>query len=119
MAAQKNMVTITLEEYKELLLKEKPTNADTELLRRMIDIFKSHLTYTDSDYASNLVMDNVKVNDVYKAWKDVFQLIRYVDFQLYMTMWNEVMTAERERKAAVELSKQMLAAKELRASQDD
>ena len=41
-------------------------------------------------------------------------MIKYLDFDRYMKMWNKVMTNERERKAQEELIKQMNEAKELR-----
>lgn len=43
--ANKNEVTISLEEYKELLLKDKPNNKDTMLLERIKDLLFEHIQY--------------------------------------------------------------------------
>lgn len=115
----KNMVTITLEEYKELLLKEKPTDKDRELLKRIIDIVEPNLKYSDYRYDSCRVMEDVKIEDVEKVAKDIFTMLKYVDFDKYMEIWNKVMTAERKRKEQEELINQMNKAKEMRGENKD
>ena len=115
----KNMITISLEEYKELLLKEKPTTNETELLRRIIEMISSKLVYSDSSYSNDLVMENVELREPRKVWSELFTLIKYVDFQLYMKIWNGVMTKERERKQQEELVRQMHQAKQIREKNDE
>ena len=115
MAVKSNTVTISLEEYKELLLKDKPLcGNDGEMLERIFNIIEQNLEYTKNNYYSSVVMKNVKVNDSDNILKEIFNMIRYLDFDRYMKIWNKVMTIERERKAQEELIKQMNEAKELR-----
>lgn len=115
MAIKSNTVTIPLEEYKELLLKDKPLKGnDGEILERIFNIIEPKLEYSKNDYYSNIVMKNVKIKDSDDAIKEIFNMIKYLDFDRYMKMWNKVMSNERERKAQEELIKQMNEAKEIR-----
>lgn len=116
MATKSTTVTISLEEYKELLLKDKPLKGnDGEMLERIFAIIESNLAYQDKDYYSNNVMKNVKIKDSDKVLVEIFNMIKYLDFDRYMKMWNKVMSNERERRAQEEKIKQMNEAKELRA----
>ena len=45
--ANKNEVVITLDEYKELLLKDKPNNKDTMLLERIKELLYDHIKYEE------------------------------------------------------------------------
>lgn len=120
MAVKSNTVTISLDEYKELLLKDKPLSGnDGEILERIFNIIEPKLEYTDKDWYSNIVMKNVKIKDSEKVLVEVFNMIKYLDFDRYMKMWNKVMTNERERKAQEEKIKQMNEAKEIRAEQKE
>lgn len=113
MATKSSTVTISLEEYKELLLKDKPLRGnDGEMLERIFNIIEQNLEYTDKNYY--FVMKNVRVKDSDTVLQEIFNMIKYLDFDRYMKMWNKVMTNERERKAQEELIKQMNEAKELR-----
>lgn len=115
MANKSNTVTISLEEYKELLLKDKPLRGnDGEMLERIFNILEQNLEYTAQDYYSDVVMKNVRIKNSDDVLKETFNMIKYLDFDRYMKMWNKVMTNERERKAQEELIKQMNEAKELR-----
>lgn len=115
MANKSNTVTISLEEYKELLLKDKPLRGnDGEMLERIFNIIEQNLEYTDKNYYSNIVMKNVRVKDSDTVLQEIFNMVKYLDFDRYMRIWNKVMTNERERKAQEELIKQMNEAKELR-----
>lgn len=117
MANKSTTVTIPLEEYKELLLKDKPLKGnDGEMLERILTVIESHLEYTKSDYYSNVVMKHVKVNNSDDIIKEIMQMIKYLDFDRYMKVWNKIMSNERERKAQEEKIKQMNEAKEIRAS---
>ncbi len=108
----KNMVTITLEEYKELLLREKPTDQDKETLTRVFDIIEQNLSY--GTYSYDEVMKDVVIKDSRDVIKQIFTMLKYVDFDRYMEIWNKVMTNERKRKEQELLIKQMNEAKELR-----
>lgn len=115
MANKSNTVTISLEEYKELLLKDKPLRGnDGEMLERIFNIMEQNLEYTESNYYSSVVMKNVKVKDSDNVLKEIFNMIRYLDFDRYMKIWNNVMTNERKRKEQEMKIKQMNEAKELR-----
>ena len=115
MANKSNTVTISLEEYKELLLKDKPLRGnDGEMLERIFNILEQNLEYTAQDYYSDVVMKNVRIKNNNDVLKEMFNMIKYLDFDRYMKMWNKVMTNERKRKAQEELIKQMNEAKELR-----
>lgn len=115
MATKSNTVTIGLEEYKELLLKDKPLRGnDGEMLERIFNIIETNLTYIENDYYSNVVMKNVQIKDSDKVMKEIFNMIKYLDFDRYMKIWNKVMTNEREKKAQEEKIKQMNEAKEIR-----
>lgn len=116
MASKSNTVTISLEEYKELLLKDKPLKGnDGEMLERIFNIIEPKLQYTENDYYSNVVMKHVKIKDSDDVMKEIFNMVKYLDFDRYMKMWNKVMSNERERKAQEELINQMKEAKEIRA----
>ena len=108
----KGNVSISAEEYKELLLKEKPTDKDRELLKRIFDIIEPKLMY--SNYKYDYVMENVKIDETREIFKEIFMMLKYVDFDKYMETWNKVMTNERRRKDQEELVKQMNGAKEIR-----
>lgn len=116
MATKSTTITIPLEEYKELLLKDKPLKGnDGEMLERIFNIIEPNLEYQDRDYYSNNVMKNVKIKDSDKVLVEIFNMVKYLDFDRYMKMWNKVMSNERERKAREEQIKQMNEAKQLRA----
>lgn len=116
MATKSNTVTISLEEYKELLLKDKPLHGnDGEILERIFGIIEPKLEYVERNYSySNDVMKNVKVNDSDSILVEIFRMLKYLDFDRYMKMWNMVMTNERKRKEQEMKIEQMNQAKELR-----
>lgn len=120
MANKSNTVTISLEEYRELLLKDKPSHGnDGEMLERIFGIIEPNLEYVERNYSySNDVMRNVKVKDSDKVLVEIFQMIKYLDFDRYMKMWNMVMTNERKRKEQEMKIEQMNQAKELRKANE-
>ena len=113
--AKTQVVTISLEEYKELLLKEKPTDKDHEILNRIINAVTAKLVYSEVDrWSSSYLGNNMKIEDSNEVIKEIMNIIKYADFDKYMTIWNSVQTAERNRKAMQEKVDQMNRAKELR-----
>ena len=80
--AIKNEITISLDEYKELLLKDKPNDKDAMLLERIKTlIFESIIYYEDWD-------KNVKIdfkNDS-KFTEELVTTIKVVDKELYKEM---------------------------------
>lgn len=114
-------VTIPLDEYKELLLKEKPTDRDHEILNRVIDAITAQIKYSEENrWSNNYIGDDMKVeyDDAVAAVKDIMNIIKYTDFDKYMSIWNGVQTAERNRKAMQDKINHMNAAKELRNEHD-
>ena len=112
--AKTQTVTISLEEYKELLLKDRPTDKDHEMVERILNEIQKHLEYADSKWDSYYIGDNMKVEHPSDIIEEIMLMLKYVDFDRYMKMWNAIQTAERNRKAMAEMSDQMSRAKELR-----
>ena len=112
----KQTVTIPLKEYKELLLKDKPTPT-TELVGRIVDIITDNLEYTDSTWGTKI--DGLEPQDSSKAIIEMLTAIKYIEFELYMEIWNNVMTNQRNKDALKARMEQMRQAKELRTEQDE
>ena len=112
--AKTQTVTISLEEYKELLLKEKPNSNDHEMLERIFNEIQKHLVYSDSKYNSGHVGDSMKVDNSTEVICEIMRMVKYVDFERYMKMWNKTQTAYRKRKDMEAQIEQMNKAKEMR-----
>ena len=113
--AKTQTVTISLEEYKELLLKDKPTNRDHEICERIISAVGESLKYSEEHtWDNDYIGDNMEVQNGNRVVKEIMRIFKYLDFERYMKIWNEVQTAERNRKAMQEQIDQMNRAKELR-----
>jgi len=112
--AKTQTVTISIDEYKELLLKDKPTDRDHEIVERIYNEIEKHLLYSDSRYDSGHIGNEMKVDDSTEVIKEIMQMTKYVDFDRWMKMWNNVQTNERKRRAMREQMEQMNKAKELR-----
>lgn len=80
--ANKNEVTISLEEYKELLLKDKPNNKDTMLLERIKDLLYEHIEY-EKDWNDNITID-FKYDS--KFCDELITIIKVIDKELYKEM---------------------------------
>lgn len=112
--AKTQMVTISIDEYKELLLKDKPSSTDHEMVERIFNEIQKHLEYSDSRYNSGHIGNEMKVDNSTEVIKEIMQMCKYIDFDRYMKMWNTVQSNERKRKAMEEQIDQMNRAKELR-----
>ena len=112
--AKTQTVTISLEEYKELLLKDKPSSTDHEMVERIFNEIQKHLRYSDSRYNSGHIGDEMEVDNSTEVIKEIMTMCRYIDFDRYMKMWNTVQTNERKRKEMAGMVEQMQKAKELR-----
>ena len=112
--AKTQMVTISIDEYKELLLKDKPSSTDHEMVERIFNEIQKHLVYSDSRYDSGHIGNEMKVDNSTEVIKEIMQMCKYIDFDRYMKMWNTVQSNERKRKAMEEQIDQMNRAKELR-----
>lgn len=79
-------VTITLDEYRELLLKEKPSSNDHEMVERIYNEIQKHLVYADSRYDSGYIGAEMKVDNSTEVIKEIMQMTKYLDFERYMSM---------------------------------
>lgn len=117
MARMDNMVTISLEEYKELLLRDKPESNDkTIIFEKIMNIIENNLKYTDRDgnYYSEVVMKNTKILDPDKVIREIMTMIKYLDFDRYITIWNKIMNTHRKEEEEKMKAEQMRNAKEIR-----
>ena len=80
--ANKNEVTITLDEYKELLLKDKPNNKDTMLLERIKELLYYHIKY-EKDWNDNVTID-FKYDS--KFCEELITTIKVIDKEFYKEM---------------------------------
>lgn len=120
MAQKTNMVTIPLEEYKELLLKNKPKdNNETIMFNKIVDEIERNLEYTKDEYYSSVVMKNVRLKDSDKVIKEIINMIKYIDFDRYITIWNKVMTNHRKEEEEKMKIKQMNDSKEIRKEREN
>lgn len=113
--AKTQTVTISLEEYKELLLKDRPSNTEHMIFSRIMDVLTEYIEYSEErTWSSDYLGNNMEITDSSKAVKEIVNIIKYTDFEKYMEIWNNVQTAERNRKAMEEQIDQMNRAKEMR-----
>ena len=110
----KGNVSVSAEEYKELILKEKSTDSDREILKRIFDIIEPNLKYKDNSYSYSTIMKNIEIENESDVIKEIFTMLKYVDFDKYIEIWNKVMTNERKRKEQELKIEQMNEAKEIR-----
>lgn len=112
--AKTQTVTISLEEYRELLLKGKPSDRDHEILERILIEFEKNIVYSDYKYDSGRIGEDMKIENPTEVCKEIMQVIRYLDFDRFMKIWNRVRTNERKRKDMEAQIEQMNKAKEMR-----
>lgn len=80
--AKSNEVTISLEEYKELLLKDKPNNKDTMLLERIKELLYEHIKY-EKNWDNNITIDFEYDS---KFCDELMTTIKVVDKEFYKEM---------------------------------
>ena len=115
MAQKTQMVTIPLEEYKELLLKDKPQGSnDSQLLEKILNCLEQDLEYCDEKYYSGYVGRKMRIKHADDVVKEVMKIIKYLDFDRYMSIWNKVMSAHRKEEEQKLKIQQMNEAKEIR-----
>ena len=115
--ARTQTVTIPLDEYKELLLRDKPDEHEKEVLGKLLDVLFEGLSYDEEDryYSSYSVGNHLKCDDGTKVVKEMLTMLKYVDREMYMGIWNAVNTGRRERMAREAMIEQMNMAREIRA----
>ena len=77
--SKSNEVTISLDEYKELLLKDKPNNKDTMLLERIKELLYDHIEYK-KDWNNNITVD-FKYDS--KFCDELITTIKVIDKEFY------------------------------------
>lgn len=80
--ANKNELIISVEEYKELLLKDKPNNKDTMLLESIKELLYEHIKY-EKDWN-----DNITIGFKYdsKFCDELITTIKVIDKEFYKEM---------------------------------
>lgn len=104
-------VTVSLTEYKELLLKERPNDNDKWLLEKIKDFIASQCRL-DSNYK------DISIKDSYDFAGDILKFIKLVDLDFYKLIVKKCYDdklAEEETKLRVE---KMNAIKELNKKED-
>lgn len=80
--ANKNEVIISLDEYKELLLKDKPNNTDTMLLERIKELLFESIEY-EKDWNGNVTVDFKSDS---KFVEELMTTIKVADKEFYKEM---------------------------------
>lgn len=96
----KNTVTLSLDEYKELVLKSTVVSQEKLIYEKLKDLIKSHIKYGSGYSATE---DNIDVKDAYELNRDLLGLIRLLDRPMYLEFVKEVemQKAKMEKKRVV------------------
>ena len=115
-------VTITLDEYKALLLKQQPKDNLKVVLNTFYQCLCDHVEYSSSvNYYSDYIGDNMKFNDsnLKSDFVTFFKALKYVDTNAYMELWNKIQTEQRKKEEANAKADQMNKAKEIRKEAEE
>lgn len=110
-------VTITLEEYKTLILKEQPKDNLKVVLNTLYQLLCEHVKYAEKNtYYKDYIGDNMKIDDsnLESDFVTFFRALKYVDTNAYMELWNKIQTEQRKKEEAKAKAEQMNKAKEIR-----
>ena len=99
-------ITISLAEYKELLLKERPSDNDKWLLEK-IKTFIAENTKLDRDY------NEITIKDSYDFARDILKFIKLVDLEFYKSIVKKCYDIELEKEETKLRAEKMNAIKEL------
>lgn len=80
--ANKNEVVINLDEYKELILKDRPNDKDAILLRKIKELLFEHIKY-EKDWNGNITID-FKYDS--KFTEELITVIKIIDKEFYKEM---------------------------------
>lgn len=119
MAEKENtqFVTITLDEYKTLLLKQQPKDDLKVVLNTLYQLLCEHVKYATKDcYYSDYIGDNMRFDDsnLESDFVTFFRALKYVDTNAYMELWNKIQTEQRKKEEVKAKVEQMNKAKEIR-----
>lgn len=103
-------ITISLSEYKELLLKERPSDNDKWLLEK-IKTFIAENTKLDSDYK------DITIKDSYDFARDILRFIKLVDIDFYKSIVKKCYDKKLEEEETKLRVEKMNAIKELNKEQ--
>lgn len=103
-------ITISLSEYKELLLKERPSDNDKWLLEK-IKTFIAENTKLDSDYK------DITIKDSYDFTRDILKFIKLVDMDFYKSIVKKCYDKKLEEEETKLRVEKMNAIKELNKEQ--
>lgn len=115
-------VTITLEEYKTLLLKEQPKDNLKVVLNALYQLLCDHVKYArEGSYYGDYIGDNMKFDDsnLKSDFVAFFKALKYVDTNAYMELWNKIQTEQRKKEEAKAKADQMNKAKEIRKEAEE
>lgn len=115
-------VTITLEEYKTLLLKEQPKDNLKVVLNILYQLLCEHVKYErEGSYYDDYIGDNMKFDDsnLESDFVTFFKALKYVDTNAYMELWNKIQTEQRKKEEAKAKAEQMIKAKEIRKEAEE
>lgn len=110
-------VTITLEEYKTLLLKEQPKDNLKVVLNTLYQLLCDHVKYArEGSYYGDYIDDNMMFDDknLGRDFITFFKSLKYVDTNAYMELWNKIQTEQCKKEEAKAKAEQMNKAKEIR-----
>ena len=117
MANKTEYVTIPLQEYKELLLKEtQALDSDNVNFERVLNYIEERLVYSKEDkWNSSYLGNNLKYkDDDENLVKEIITMLKYTNFDRYMKIWNNVQTKHRKEEELKMKMEQMNNAKEIR-----
>ena len=117
MAENKQFVTITLDEYKALLIKEQPKDNLKVVLNTLYQLLCEHVKYEgEGSYYRDYIGDNMKFDDsnLESDFVTFFKSLKYIDTNAYMELWNKIQTEQRKKEEAKAKAEQMNKAKEIR-----
>ena len=102
MAEKENIqfVTITLEEYKTLLLKKQPKDNLKVVLNTLYQLLCEHVKYAiEGSCYGNYIGDNMKFDDsnLESDFVTFFRALKYVDTNAYIELWNKIQTEQRKK----------------------
>ena len=118
MDEKEQFVTITLDEYKALLIKEQPKDNLKVVLNTLYQLLCDHVKYTrEGSYYSDYIGDNMMFDDsnLESDFVTFFKALKYVDTNAYIELWNKIQTEQRKKEEAKVKAEQMNKAKEIRA----
>lgn len=115
-------VTITLEEYKTLLLKQQPKDNLKVVLNTLYQLLCDHVKYAEkNNYYGDYIDDNMMFDDknLESDFITFFKSLKYVDTNAYMELWNKIQTEQRKKEEAKAKADQMNKAKEIRKEAEE